>query len=46
MVSASKHPNITLYTYSEIVRFNGIPGNYDVKIQKNSRYIKENKCTG
>ncbi len=46
MVSASKHPNITLLTYSEVVGFSGIPGNYDVKIRKNPRYIDEKKCTG
>jgi len=46
MVSASKHPNIALFTYSEIVKFSGIPGNYKVKIHKKPRYINENKCTG
>ena len=46
MVSASKHPNITLFTYSEIKKFSGIPGNYDVEILKKPRYIDENKCTG
>ena len=46
MVSASKHPNITLFTYSDIIGFSGIPGNYNVKICKNPRYIDEKKCTG
>jgi len=46
MVSTSKHPNITLYTYSNVVDFSGIPGNYNVKIRKNPRYINEKKCTG
>lgn len=46
MVSTSKHPNIELFTYSEIIDFGGIPGNYYVKIQKNPRYVNERKCTG
>ncbi|MFX1366768.1 MAG: 4Fe-4S binding protein [Promethearchaeota archaeon] len=46
MVNTSKHPNINLYTYSDIVEFNGIPGDYNVKIKKNPRYVDESKCTG
>ncbi len=46
MVSTSKHPNITLLTYSEIVEFSGIPGNFNVKVKKNPRYVNEKKCTG
>ncbi len=46
MVNASKHPNITLLTYSEIIGFSGIPGKYNVRIQKNPRYVNEKKCTG
>ena len=46
MVSASKHPNIKLFTYSEVIKFEGIPGNYNVKIHKKPRFINENRCTG
>lgn len=46
MVNTSKHPNITLYTYSEVVEFSGIPGNYHVKIKKHPRFVDEKKCTG
>ena len=46
MVNASKHPNINLFTYSDVVEFSGIPGDYKVKIRKNARYIDESKCTG
>jgi heterodisulfide reductase subunit A len=46
MVNASKQPNIELYTYSDVVEFSGIPGNYKVKIRKNPRYVDESKCTG
>ncbi|GAH36341.1 unnamed protein product, partial [marine sediment metagenome] len=44
MVNTSKHPNITLFTYSEIVEFSGIPGNFNVKVKKNPRYVDEKKC--
>jgi heterodisulfide reductase subunit A len=46
MVNASKHPNINLLTYSDIIEFSGITGNYHVKIRKNARYIDTKKCTG
>jgi heterodisulfide reductase subunit A len=46
MVNTSKHPNITLFTYSEVVEFSGITGNYNIKIRKNPRYVNEKKCTG
>ena len=46
MVNISKHPNINLYTYSDIVEFKGIPGEYNVKIRKKPRYVNEKKCTG
>jgi heterodisulfide reductase subunit A len=46
MVNASKHPNITLFTYSDIIEFSGITGEYLVKIRKNPRYVDEKKCTG
>jgi len=46
MVNASKHPNIELFTYSNVEEFSGIPGDYHVKIRKNPRYVDETKCTG
>lgn len=46
MVNASKHPNITLLTYSDVIGFSGITGDYKVKIRKNPRYVDESKCTG
>jgi len=46
MVNASKHPNITLLTYSDIIEFSGITGEYHFKIRKNPRYVDESKCTG
>ncbi len=46
MVNAAKHPNINLLSYSEVVDFSGIPGNYLATIRKNPRYVDESKCTG
>jgi heterodisulfide reductase subunit A len=46
MVNTSKHPNITLFTYSDVIEFSGITGDYNVKIRKNPRYVDEKKCTG
>ncbi|MFX0147705.1 MAG: 4Fe-4S binding protein [Candidatus Hodarchaeota archaeon] len=46
MVDASKHPNINLLTYADIIEFEGITGNYKAKIRKNPRYVNESKCTG
>ncbi len=46
MVNVSKHPNITLFTYSDIIEFSGITGNFNVKIKKKPRYVDERKCTG
>ncbi|MHC1604835.1 MAG: FAD-dependent oxidoreductase [Candidatus Methanofastidiosia archaeon] len=46
MVETSRHPNIKLYSYSEVVGLEGAPGNFKVKIKKKPRYVIEKKCTG
>ena len=46
MVNVSKHPNIILLTYSDIIEFSGITGDFNIKIRKNPRYVDETKCTG
>ncbi len=46
MVNASRHPNINLLTYSDILEFSGITGEYNVKVRKNPRFVNEKKCTG
>jgi heterodisulfide reductase subunit A len=46
MVNASKHPNITLHTYSDVIGFEGITGEFNVVIQEHPRYIDAFKCTG
>ncbi|MBE7056190.1 MAG: CoB--CoM heterodisulfide reductase iron-sulfur subunit A family protein [Ruminococcaceae bacterium] len=46
MVEAAQHPNITLYTYSEVAEVKGFVGNFTVKIKKKARFVDETKCTG
>ncbi|MBI4733987.1 MAG: CoB--CoM heterodisulfide reductase iron-sulfur subunit A family protein [Rubrobacteridae bacterium] len=46
MVDVAQHPNITLYTYSEIDSVNGFVGNFNVTIRKKARYVNEKICTG
>ncbi len=46
MVEVAQHPNITLYTYSEVEELDGFIGNFKVKIRKKARSVDENLCTG
>ncbi len=46
MVDASKHPNITLYTWSELEKVDGYVGNFTVTIRKKARGVDESLCTG
>ena len=46
MVETGQHPNIKLYTWSEIESVEGSVGNFTVTIRKKARYIDMTKCTG
>ncbi|MEJ2250279.1 MAG: hydrogenase iron-sulfur subunit [Candidatus Lokiarchaeota archaeon] len=46
MVEVARHPNIELYTYSEVEEVKGEPGNFQVKIRKKAKYVDWEKCTG
>lgn len=46
LVSVERHPNIELLTYADIVNLEGDIGNFNVTINKKTRYIYEEKCTG
>ena len=46
MVDVANHPNIQLYTYSEIEQVDGYIGNFQVTIRKKARSVDEQKCTG
>jgi heterodisulfide reductase subunit A2 len=39
-----RHPNITLYSYSEVQKVQGKSGNFSVDILKKARYVKETEC--
>jgi heterodisulfide reductase subunit A2 len=46
MVVAAQHPNITLYTSSEVAEVSGYIGNFEVKIRRKATYVDSKKCTG
>jgi heterodisulfide reductase subunit A2 len=46
MVDVIRHPNIRVYTCSEIDRVEGESGDFRVVIRKNPRYIDEELCNG
>lgn len=46
MSAVKAHPNITVWTYSEVVKVDGYVGNFKVQIKRKPRYIKEDVCTG
>ncbi|MFO7827855.1 MAG: FAD-dependent oxidoreductase [Bacteroidales bacterium] len=46
MSETSRHPNITLLTYSEVKEITKNGQGFNAKIVKNPRYVKESVCTG
>ena len=46
MVEVARHPNIELFTYSEVSEISGSVGNFKVKILRKARYVDIDKCTG
>ncbi len=46
MSQVRAHPNITLWSYSEVVKVDGYVGNYRVTVKRKPRYIVEDLCTG
>jgi len=46
MTEVKDHPNIKLLTYSTVESVDGYIGNFEVKIKKNPRFIKEDDCVG
>ncbi len=45
MMDVGRHPNITLFTMSEVKEVKGEIGNFSVKIVKHPRYVDITKCT-
>jgi heterodisulfide reductase subunit A2 len=46
MSAVRSHPNITLWTYSEVTRVEGYVGNYKITVLRHPRYIDEDLCAG
>ncbi len=46
MVDVAQNENIRIFSYSEVEEVNGFVGNFDVKIKKHARFVKEDICTG
>lgn len=46
MVDVAQNENIRIFSYSEVSEVSGFVGNFDVKIKKKARFVKEDLCTG
>jgi len=46
MTAVKKHPNITLWTLSEVTGVEGYVGNFQVTVTRKPRYINEDMCVG
>jgi heterodisulfide reductase subunit A len=44
MVAVSRHPNVKILTYHEVLDISGFVGNFKVKLLKKPRYVKEGTC--
>lgn len=46
MTTVGSHPNIKLWTYSEVTKVEGYVGNYKIQVKHKPRYINEELCIG
>ena len=46
MMDAGRHPNIEVFTNSELVRLDGRVGDFRAVVKKHPRYVDEDLCTG
>ncbi len=46
LVGTGRHPNIEIVTCADVENVSGEAGNFIVTVNKRSRYINEEKCTG
>jgi heterodisulfide reductase subunit A len=46
MTAVGSHPNITLWTLSEVTEVGGYVGNYEVKVKRHPRFILDDVCVG
>jgi heterodisulfide reductase subunit A len=45
MTDVGRHPRIKLMTLSEVEGVSGYVGNFNVKVRKKARYVREDECT-
>ena len=45
MMDVGRHPNIELFTNSEVIEVNGQAGDFKVKVRKKARMVDEKDCT-
>ncbi|MFH1737798.1 MAG: CoB--CoM heterodisulfide reductase iron-sulfur subunit A family protein, partial [bacterium] len=46
MSAVAAHPNIVLWSYSEVVKVEGYAGNFKVQVKRKPRYVLEDECVG
>jgi len=46
MLDVGRHPNVTLWAYSEVVKVEGEKGNFTATIRRNPRFVNEDTCVG
>ena len=46
MSAIRSHENVTLWTYSEVVKVEGYVGDYTVTVRRRPRYVNEELCVG
>ncbi len=46
MSTVKMHPNITMWTFSDVTKVDGFVGNYKVTVRRNPRYVIEDLCVG
>ena len=46
MAAVGSHPNIHLWSYSEVTKVDGYVGNFNVTVHRKPRYVIEDLCTG
>ncbi len=46
MTAVGNHPNITLWTYSDVVKVDGSVGHFTVTVRRRPRYVHEDLCIG
>ena len=46
MVSVGNHPNVTLFTWSEVEKVEGSVGDFTVTVRKKARSVNTDLCTG